>query len=98
RPPGWSRGRRVVCLRSGLRPSLRHTTQSLVPQLSHEHWYRNRGGVNSLDVIFGWSQGHPLKLALGFVVFGQGDIPNLVEDLLEAATKNKSTRPTVIVG
>ena len=53
---------------------------------------------DSLDVIFGWSQGHPLKLALGFVVFGQGDIPNLVEDLLEAATKNKSTRPTVIVG
>jgi len=49
-------------------------------------------------VIFGWSKGHPLKLALGFVVLGQGDIPNHVEDLLEAATQNKSTRPTVIVG
>ena len=47
RPPGCSRGRRVVCLRSGLRPSLRHTTQTLVPQLSHEHWYRNRGGVKA---------------------------------------------------
>jgi len=53
---------------------------------------------DSLDVIFGWSKGHPLKLALGFVVLGQGDIPNHVEDLLEAATQNKSTRPTVIVG
>ena len=42
RPPGWSRGRRV----GGLRPSLRHTTQTLVSQLSHEHWYRNWGVVN----------------------------------------------------
>jgi len=33
-----------VCLRSGLRPSLRHTTRT-VPQLSHEHWYKNWGGV-----------------------------------------------------
>ena len=39
----------MVCLRSGLRPSLRHTTQTLVPQLSHEHWYRNRGGVNYVN-------------------------------------------------
>ena len=31
-------------LRSGLRPSLRHTTRT-VPQLSHERWYRNWGGV-----------------------------------------------------
>jgi hypothetical protein len=35
----------VVCLRSGLRPSLRHTTPN-VPQLSHEHWYRNWGGLS----------------------------------------------------
>ena len=39
----------MVCLRSGLRPSLRHTTQTFVPQLSHEHWYRNRGGVITVD-------------------------------------------------
>jgi hypothetical protein len=37
--------RRVVCLRSGLRPSLRHTTLILVRQLSHNHWYRNWGGA-----------------------------------------------------
>ena len=37
-------------------------------------------------------------LALSFVLFGQGDIPNLVEDLIEAATKDKPSRPTVIVG
>jgi hypothetical protein len=31
-------------LRSGLRPSHRHTTR-IVPQLSHEHWYNNWGGL-----------------------------------------------------
>jgi len=41
---GSSWWRRVVCFRSRLRPSLRHTTQTLVPRLSHEHWYRNWGG------------------------------------------------------
>ncbi len=30
----------------GLRPSIRHTTRT-VPQLSHEHWYRNREGVRA---------------------------------------------------
>jgi hypothetical protein len=47
-PPGSQgrfRRRRVVCLRSGLRPSLRHTTRT-VPHLSHEHWYRNWEGVS----------------------------------------------------
>jgi integrase len=39
----------VVCLRSGLRPSLRHTTRT-VPQLSHEHWYKNWGAVNHLTM------------------------------------------------
>jgi len=35
-----------MCLRSGLRPSLRHTTRT-VPQLSHKHWYKNWGGVTA---------------------------------------------------
>jgi len=34
-----------VVLDSGLRPSLRHTIRT-VPQRSHEHWYRNWGGIN----------------------------------------------------
>ena len=47
RPSGRSRRRRVVCLRSGLRPSLRHTTRT-VPQLTHKHWYKNWGGAKTL--------------------------------------------------
>jgi hypothetical protein len=39
-----------VCLWSGLRPSLRHTTQT-VPQLSHKPWYKKGGRVPFLDEL-----------------------------------------------
>ena len=51
-----------------------------------------------LDVVFGWSKGGSLKLALDYVLFGQGDIPNRVVDLLDKAIPDPARRPTVIVG
>jgi hypothetical protein len=51
-----------------------------------------------LDIVFGWSQGSSLKLALEFLLFGQGDIPNVVFDLLEKAVPDAARRPTVLVG
>ena len=51
-----------------------------------------------LDVVFGWSQGSSVKLALEFLLFGQGDIPNVVVDLLDMSVADPSRRPTVIVG
>jgi len=51
-----------------------------------------------LDIVFGWSQGSSLKLALEFLLFGQGDIPNVVFDLLEKAVPDSARRPTVLVG
>jgi amino acid transporter len=51
-----------------------------------------------LDIVFGWSQGSSLKLALDFLLFGQGDIPNVVFDLLEKAVPDPARRPTVLVG
>ena len=56
-----------------------------------------KGGA-PLDIIFGWSQGGSFKLALDYVLFGQGDIPNQVFDLLDKAIENPDRRPTVIVG
>jgi len=56
-----------------------------------------KGGA-PLDIIFGWSKGGSLKLALDYVLFGQGDIPNRVVDLLDKAITDVSRRPTVIVG
>ena len=51
-----------------------------------------------LDVVFGWSKGGSLKLALDYVLFGQGDVPNRVVDLLDKAITDPAKRPTVIVG
>lgn len=56
-----------------------------------------KGGA-PLDIIFGWSKGGSLKLALDYVLFGQGDVPNRVVDLLDTAITDPAQRPTVIVG
>jgi len=51
-----------------------------------------------LDIVFGWSKGNPLGLALDFLLFGRGDVPNRVVDLLDSAIPDPARRPTVIVG
>ena len=51
-----------------------------------------------LDIVFGWSKGHRLRLALDFLLFGRGDVPNRVVDLLDDAIADPTKRPTVIVG
>ena len=51
-----------------------------------------------LDIVFGWSKGNRLKLALDFLLFGRGDVPNRVVDLLDDAIADPDKRPTVIVG
>ncbi|NBT14252.1 MAG: amino acid transporter, partial [Planctomycetia bacterium] len=51
-----------------------------------------------LDVVFGWSKGGSFQLALNYVLFGQGDVPNRVVDLLDKAIADPDKRPTVIVG
>lgn len=51
-----------------------------------------------LDIIFGRSLGSSLWLAVDYVLFGQGDVPNNVVDLLERAVPAGEKRPEVIVG
>ncbi len=51
-----------------------------------------------LDIVFGWSLGSVLRLALEFVLFGQGDVPNSVFALLQKAVPDAERRPTVLVG
>lgn len=51
-----------------------------------------------LDIVFGWSLGSVLRLALEFVLFGQGDVPNSVFALLQKAIPDAERRPTVLVG
>jgi hypothetical protein len=70
--------------------SVSHTIAQLAMEMT-------RNGA-PLDVIFGWSRGSRLRLAIDFVLFGTGDVPNRVFDLLEQAIPDPARRPTVLVG
>jgi hypothetical protein len=70
--------------------SVSHTIAQIAMEMS-------KGGA-ALDVVFGWSKGSSFQLALNYVLFGQGDVPNRVVDLLDKAIPDPDKRPTVIVG
>lgn len=46
------------------------------------------------EVLFGWSEGTPLDLAIGFVLFGEGNVPTMVRELLRDTEHN---RPRIAV-
>jgi hypothetical protein len=51
-----------------------------------------------VELHFGWSDESPLKMNLGFLLFGEGNIPFLVKELLKDAQPNEYLRPRVIIG
>jgi hypothetical protein len=50
------------------------------------------------ELHFGWSNESPLAANLSFVLFGQGNVPWLVRELLQKAEPDASKRPHVIIG
>jgi hypothetical protein len=50
------------------------------------------------EIHFGWSEESPLAANLHFVLFGGGNIPWLVAELMRRAEPNPERRPRVIVG
>ena len=50
------------------------------------------------ELHFGWSDESPLAANLNFVLFGEGNIPWLVRELVLKAETDKSKRPRVIIG
>ncbi len=67
--------------------SISHTIAVIARELS-----RNCSG--GTEVLFGWSEGKPLDLAIGFVLFGEGNVPTMVRELLRDVEHN---RPRVAV-
>lgn len=67
--------------------SVSHTIASIARELS-----RNCPG--GTEVLFGWSEGRPLDLAIGFVLFGEGNVPTMVRELLR---DTKHNRPRIAV-
>lgn len=50
------------------------------------------------ELHFGWSDESPLVANIDFVLFGEGNVPWLVRELLLKAEPNAKNRPRVIVG
>jgi hypothetical protein len=50
------------------------------------------------EIHFGWSDESPLAANLNFVLFGQGNVPWLVHELILKAEPDPAKRPRVIIG
>lgn len=51
-----------------------------------------------IEIHFGWSNESPMRTNLDFLLFGQGNVPWLVHDLLRRAEPEEAKRPRVIIG
>ena len=50
------------------------------------------------ELHFGWSDESPLTANLNFVLFGEGNIPWLVRELIRKAEPNPDRQPRIIIG
>jgi len=50
------------------------------------------------EIHFGWSDENPLSANLGFLLFGEGNVPWLVRELIIKAEPDSKMRPRVIIG
>jgi hypothetical protein len=50
------------------------------------------------EIHFGWSNENPLAANLGFLLFGEGNVPWMVRELIQKAEPDPKKRPRVIIG
>jgi hypothetical protein len=50
------------------------------------------------EVHFGWTEEGPIAGTLGFLLFGQGNVPWVVQELIRRAEPDPAKRPAVVVG
>ncbi len=49
------------------------------------------------EVHFGWTDDSPVSGTLGFLLFGEGNVPWMVRDLIRRAEPDESKRPIIII-
>ncbi len=81
-------GRFVVRLRRCV--SIAHAVATVALELS-------KAG-KAPEIHFGWSDESPLAANLGFLLFGEGNVPWLVRELIQKAEPDSKKRPRVIIG
>ena len=70
--------------------SIAHTLASIALELS-------KSGTPP-ELHFGWSDENPLSMSLGFVLFGEGNVPWMVRGLVRKAQPDPAKQPRVIIG
>jgi hypothetical protein len=50
------------------------------------------------EIHFGWSNETPIAANLSFLLFGQGNVPWMVRDLIRKAEPYEERRPPVVIG
>ncbi len=52
----------------------------------------------ALEIHFGWSDENPMKHNLNFVLFGRGNVPWMVRELIRKAEPDPARQPRIIIG
>lgn len=71
-------------------PSIPHALAALALELS-------KGGLPP-EIHFGWSDESPLRANLNFVLFGEGNVPWMVRELIRRAEPEPARQPRVVIG
>jgi hypothetical protein len=80
-------GRYVMRVRNAA--SVSHTLAAVALEMS-------KGG-RAPEVLFGWTEESPVSGTLGVLLFGEGNIPWMVRDLVRRAEPDPARRPRVTV-
>lgn len=68
--------------------SVSHTIAVIARELS-------RNCPTRTEVLFGWSEGRPFDLAVGFILYGEGNVPTLVRQLIQNIPLQQRPRVSV---
>ncbi len=49
------------------------------------------------EIHFGWTDDSPVSGTLGFLLFGEGNVPWMVRDLIQRAEPDETRRPLIII-
>jgi hypothetical protein len=49
------------------------------------------------EIHFGWSDESPLSVSVGFLLFGEGNVPWMVRDLVRRTEPDPNKQPLVII-
>ncbi|MSQ92933.1 MAG: amino acid transporter [Gemmataceae bacterium] len=80
----------VFILRINRCASIAHTIAALALELS-------KAGAPP-EIHFGWSDQNPLSATIGFLLFGEGNVPWMVRELIRDAEPNPERQPRVVIG